>query len=347
MFWLRAVFILACALLYYAYYSYYSYTYTDAPFPTYIAPLIGLAGGLCVMLLDLFYRERIARNFFAVFIGLLIGVFFSDQVIVFLERFLLLYSDQVSSDFKEGLKRSVIIPLVPVIYLIICYTSVILILRAKESLKLIIPFVSLTDESRSSGGLVLDSSVLIDGRILDLCRSKLIDSRIVIPRFIISELQMIADSSNKIKRLRGRRGLDIVKKLQSLPEVDVEISDDFFQDPGPTDERLVKLASRKRAKVVTNDFNLLKVAQIQGVEVVNINDIARAMRLNVMVGENIEVEIVREGEGADQGVGYLPDGTMVVVEGARSLVGSRVTARVTNIYARDAGRIVFAKVVNE
>lgn len=344
--WLvRLLFISACALLYYAYYIYFQYVYTNSPFPAYIAPLIGIAGGVGVMFLDLLYRHKIARNFLAVFVGLLLGVLFSELIIMFLERFLLLYSDKQAGKFSEGLKKSVIIPLIPVIYLFVCYMSVTVLLHAKESMRLIIPFVSLRDESRPSGGLMLDSSALIDGRIVDLCSSRIIDSNITIPRFVVSELQTIADSPNKLKRLRGRRGLDIIKKLQSLKEVDVEIIDADIAIGDPVDERLVRLCVKRNARVVTNDFNLHKVAQIHGVEVVNINDIANAMKLSVAVGETIEVEIVKAGEGQGQGIGHLPDGTLVVVDNGSSHIGKHITVIVTNIYIKDAGRIVFAKPV--
>ncbi|MDZ7814624.1 MAG: TRAM domain-containing protein [Planctomycetota bacterium] len=337
----RSLFVVACALLFSSYYYYFSYAYEGSePFPRYIAPIIGLVSGLLVLMLDMLYREKIAKNFFAVFIGLVVGVFFSEQVIRFLERFLLLYRDNPIAEYGEELQR----PMIPIIYLIICYMSVMVTMHAKQSLKFIIPFVSLKDESRSSGGMMLDSSVLIDGRIVDLCRSMIIDSKLYIPDFVINELQTIADSSNKLKRLRGRRGLDVVKKLQELKEVDIEVLKQEVPGPGGVDEKLVRLAGFRKGKVVTNDFNLIKVAKIHEVEAINLNEIANAMKLSVMVGEPLEVEIIREGEGETQGVGYLPDGTMVVVEGASDLVGERVTATITNIYHRDAGRIVFARV---
>ncbi|MFA4985326.1 MAG: PIN/TRAM domain-containing protein [Candidatus Brocadiia bacterium] len=341
----RTIFISACALLYYEYYVYFTFVYKQTPFSTYVAPLIGIASGLAVVFLDLLYREKIARNFFAIFIGLIVGVFFSEQVINFLERFLLLYSSspEKSSSLQQNLQQSVIVPMIPIIYLICCYMSVTVMVSAKGYMRFIIPFVSLRDESRPSGGFILDSSVLIDGRVFDLCRSRLIDSKIGIPRFVLAELQTIADSANKLKRMRGRRGLDIVKKLQQLKEIEVEILEDENNSAMPVDERLVRLTASRNAKIVTNDFNLNKVAGIHGIEVVNINDIANAMKLNIIVGESIEVEIVRDGDGANQGVGYLPDGTMIVVEGARGLVGTRLTAVVTNVYQKDAGRIVFAK----
>jgi uncharacterized protein YacL len=341
----RIIFLIACSLLYLSYYYYFTYVYkTQAgPFPVYIAPIIGFVSGILVMVIDLLYREKVARNFFAVFIGLVIGVVFSELIIKFLERFLLLFAQQPGKS-QGDLGTSPIVPMIPIIYLFVSYMSVTVMLNAKETLRFIIPFVSLRDESKHSGGLLLDSSVLIDGRIFDLCRSRLIESRVILPRFIITELQSIADSSNKLKRIRGRRGLDVIKKLQTLKEIDIEVSDAFFDDPAPVDEKLVKLASSIRGKVVTNDFNLLKVAQIHGVEVVNINDIASAMKTTVTVGEPIEVDVIREGEGPQQGVGFLPDGTMVVVDGAKELIGQRVTATITNIYHKDAGRIIFAKV---
>ena len=346
--WLgRGIFIAACSLLYYSYYVYFTFVYDtqEAPFQSEIALIIGLVSGLIVMLLDFLYRDKIAKNFFAIFFGLIIGIFFSEQVITFLERFLLLYSENPQSGHAENLGRSPILPMIPIIYLIISYMSVMVMLNAKESMRFIIPFVSLKDETRSTGGLMLESSVLIDGRVVELCKSMIVDSRIFIPKIVINELQAIADSSNKLKRLRGRRGLEVVKKLKALKEIDLEILDEQIRTPMPLDEKLVQTALLLKARLVTNDFNLLKVAQIHGVEVVNINDIANAMKVNLIVGEPLEIEILKEGENEEQGIGFLPDGTMVVVEGARQFVGAKVKTTVTNIYNRETGKIVFAKVV--
>ncbi len=341
----RVLFLAGCALLYYSYYTYFTFVYKlpEGPFPTWLAPIIGVGSGVLVMLIDLLYREKVARNFFAVFIGLVLGIVFSELIIRFLERFLLLFAHTPGKGAPD-LSQSPIVHMIPIIYLVVSYMSVMVVLNAKESLRFVIPFVSLRDDSRHSGGFVLDSSVLIDGRIVDLCRSRLIDSTLILPRFVLAELQSVADSPNKMKRLRGRRGLDVVKKLQSVKEIDLEVAEDLFMDPAPVDEKLVRLAMARKAKVVTNDFNLVKVAQIQGVSIVNINDISNAMKMSVIVGEPLEVEIVREGESPTQGVGYLADGTMVVVEGAREMAGSRVSATVTNIYHKETGRMIFAKV---
>lgn len=189
---------------------------------------------------------------------------------------------------------------------------------------------------------ILDTSVLIDGRIADVVRSGFLEGTLVIPQFVLQELQGIADSSDPLKRKRGRRGLDVVRRLQS-ENVPVVIDERSFGKDLPVDNQLVVMAKRLRGKIISNDHNLSKVAEIHDVEVLNINDLANAMKQVVLPGEDIEVYIVKEGKEESQGVGYLDDGTMVVVDGGQSHLHEKVEATATSVLQTAAGRMIFAR----
>jgi uncharacterized protein YacL len=191
---------------------------------------------------------------------------------------------------------------------------------------------------------VLDSSALIDGRVADILRTHFLEGELIIPRFVVHELQRVADSADPDKRVRGRRGLDVVKELKSLSR-NVHVIDDDYEDLPAVDAKLVKLAIDLHADVLTTDYNLNKVAEIQGVRVLNVNELANAVKTVVLPGEEIEVKILREGREADQGVGYLDDGTMIVVEGGRSLIGSTIRAEVTSVLQSPSGKMIFTKLV--
>ena len=192
---------------------------------------------------------------------------------------------------------------------------------------------------------MLDTSVIIDGRIADIVETQILDGQLVMPKFVISELQAIADSSDRMRRSRGRRGLDIVNRLRANPKLDVQIFDrDLPEFAGqPVDLRLVALAKHLKGRLVTNDYNLNKVARIQDVDVINLNDLANAMKPSFLPGEQIEVRVVKAGEEPGQGVGYLDDGTMVVIEGGREHIGKPVHIAVTSVLQTSAGRMIFGR----
>jgi uncharacterized protein YacL len=191
---------------------------------------------------------------------------------------------------------------------------------------------------------LLDSSAIIDGRILDICLTGFVPGEILVPRFVVEELQHLADSADAEKRVRGRRGLDFVRRLQSGWEA-VRIDDKDYSDLDAVDAKLVRLARDLGAQIVTTDYTLKKVAEIQGVKVLNVNDLANSVKPAVLPGEIIEVKILREGREQDQGVGYLDDGTMIVVESGALLVGSRVKAEVTSVLQSPSGKMIFSRVV--
>lgn len=203
-----------------------------------------------------------------------------------------------------------------------------------------------TDEPEGRGPeehKILDTSVIIDGRIADICKTGFIEGTIVIPEFVLEELQHIADSSDLLKRNRGRRGLDILNKIQKELDVKVLIYEGDFEEISEVDSKLVKLAKVLRGKVVTNDFNLNKVCELQGVSVLNINDLANAVKPVVLPGEEIIVQVIKDGKEHGQGVAYLDDGTMIVVEGGREYIGTTMEVLVTSVLQTSAGRMIFAK----
>lgn len=190
---------------------------------------------------------------------------------------------------------------------------------------------------------LLDTSVIIDGRIADLCETGFIEGAFVIPHFILNELQHIADSSDSLKRARGRRGLDILNRIQKMIEIDVKIVDDDFPSIREVDSKLVALAKKLDAKIVTNDLNLNKVAELQGLKVLNINELCNALKPVVLPGESMRVFVLKEGKEAGQGVAYLDDGTMIVVDEAKRCIGRNVDVVVTSVLQTTAGRMIFTR----
>ena len=228
---------------------------------------------------------------------------------------------------------------------IVCYSSISILLQTKDDFRFIIPYVEFAKEIKGLKPYVLDTSVVIDGRIADVIETRVIDNQLIMPQFVIAELQAIADSSDRLRRSRGRRGLDILNRLRSDPKVDLVVYDrelpQFAEQP--VDQKLVLLAKHLDGKVVTNDYNLNKVAKLHDVGVINLNELSNALKPLFLPGETLEVRIIKQGEEAGQGVGYLEDGTMVVIEGSREFVHQEVIATVTSVLQTSAGRMVFGK----
>jgi uncharacterized protein YacL len=219
------------------------------------------------------------------------------------------------------------------------------VLQTKDDFRFIVPYVEFSKQTKGARPIVLDTSVLIDARIADIARTGIIENQVIVPRFVVLELQAIADGADKLKRNRGRRGLDTLADLKANPKI--EMID--YDPPGrhdtklPVDERLLHVARDLNARVLTNDFNLNKVAQLRGVDVVNVNDLANAVKPVVLPGERMVVRLVKPGEEAGQGVGYLDDGTMVVVEQARQHLNEEVEFTVTNTRQTSAGKMIFGR----
>jgi uncharacterized protein YacL len=190
---------------------------------------------------------------------------------------------------------------------------------------------------------LLDTSVLIDGRIADICEAQFIDGVLIVPQFVLHELQLVADSGDALKRQRGRRGLDVLERIRKMPGVEVRVLESDSSQPGEVDHKLIDLARQTGAKIVTNDFNLNKVATVQGLSVLNVNQLANALKPVVLPGEPMRVLILREGKEANQGVAYLDDGTMVVIDGAKRFINKSVDITVTSVHQTTAGKMIFGR----
>jgi uncharacterized protein YacL len=199
------------------------------------------------------------------------------------------------------------------------------------------------ETSALRGRKILDTSVIIDGRISDVCETGFVEGTLIIPQFVLRELQLVADSSDSLKRNRGRRGLDVLQRIRKMSSVQVQIVDDDFPKVRGVDLKLIELAKAMDAKIMTNDFNLNKVAQVQGVAVLNVNDLANSLKPVVLPGETMRVFILKEGKEHNQGIAYLDDGTMVVVDNARKMISKTIDIAVTSVLQTTAGRMIFGK----
>lgn len=300
-------------------------------------PLVTFVGLLIlsqvVTLADILIPRKRIEVVSAVYFGLLIGTLLSFLLLLAVSPILF----RVAPDWDGAV--NLFMPLV------MSYLSISLLLQTKDDFRFVIPFVEFSRELKGGRPLILDSSALIDGRIADVIETRIIDSKMIVPTFVLKEVQDIADSSDKSRRTRGRRGLDVLARLQSLSGVDIEVQDfdDHDARTMPVDQKLIKMARHVSGRIITGDFNLNKVAGVQGVEVVNLNDVASALRPRFLPGDSLRVKVQREGEGHGQGVGYLDDGTMVVCEMGSGLIGQDIEAVVTSVLQSSAGRMIFAR----
>jgi uncharacterized protein YacL len=299
---------------------------------------IVLAITQAALIIDLVVRRKRIEVISAVYFGLVIG---------FLLSYLIMQAMQpifAGMNLEEYYRRIVEM----IILLTITYLSVSFIMQTRDDFRFVIPYVEFAREVKGTRPMILDSSALIDGRIADLVDTQVIDSPLVVPQFVLMEIQDIADSNDKMRRTRGRRGLEVLSKLQNSPHADVRVREtnaDEFRNM-PVDQRLIEVAKQMSGRVVTNDFNLNKVAAVQGVEVVNLNDVANALKPRYLPGERLRTRILKEGESQGQGVGYLDDGTMVVCEQANHLVGQDIDVIVTSVLQSSAGRMIFGRQVH-
>ncbi|HUS47303.1 MAG TPA: PIN domain-containing protein [Phycisphaerae bacterium] len=228
----------------------------------------------------------------------------------------------------------------------VVFLCVSFVLQTKDDFRFVIPYVEFSRETKGARPMLLDTSVIIDGRIADIAETGVLESELLVPRFILSELQAIADSEDRLKRNRGRRGLDVLNRLQGNKKIDIRIIDPHVPavEAAPdVDGKLLALAKHLSGRAVTNDYNLNKVAKLRGVDIININDLANAMKPVALPGERLSVQVVKPGEEAGQGVGYLPDGTMVVAEQGRDYIGKEIVITVTSALQTSAGRMIFGR----
>lgn len=294
---------------------------------------IGILIGALVILLDMFFKKATVKNMLSILLGIILGLLLNK-----------LFIDVIS---LSNLDDDVVAKLNFISALVFSYLGAVLILRGQEEFQLMIPFVRLDTKASGNGIVLLDTSVIIDGRIADMCETDFIGGQVIVPGFVLKELQAIADSSDGLKRNRGRRGLDVLNKIKNSQHVSVKVHELDFPEIHAVDAKLVKMAQELNARIFTNDFNLNKVAELQGIKVLNINALANALKPVVMPGEMMTVKILKEGKEDNQGVAYLDDGTMVVVDNGRKAIGHTVNVSITSVLQTQAGRMIFAKAADE
>jgi uncharacterized protein YacL len=297
------------------------------------APLgiaLGIIFGLALVLVDRLLKGFSLRAFSSATFGLLLGLLFA----------ILLMGSQILRFQPETTQWTVRL----VLYCTFSYLGMMLAMRSnRDEFSLIIPYVRFARETTQHEPLVVDSNVIIDGRIADLCATGFLSRSLIVPRFVLGELQTLADSRDPIKRERGRRGLEILNQLQLSREMELTIHDSVEDADLETDARLVRVAKLLQARLLTNDVALCQVARLQQVPTLNLGDLARALRPVVVAGDELDLALVKEGRDAHQAIGYLPDGTMIVVNQARPHLGQTVTVVVSSALQTAAGRLVFAE----
>lgn len=292
--------------------------------------IIGIIFGLLVVLADRLLKGVSLRAFSSATFGLLLGLFFAN----------LLMASQILRYQSETTQWAVRL----IVYCTFGYLGMMLAMRSnRDEFSLIIPYVRFTRETTQHEPLVVDTNVIIDGRIADLCRTGFLSRALIVPRFVLGELQVLADSRDPIKRERGRRGLEILQQLQGSREVELTIHESEGDAELPIDARLVRTAKVLQARLLTNDVALCQVARLQQVPALNLADLARALRPVVVAGDELELNLIKEGRDAHQAVGYLPDGTMIVVNHARAQLGKAVMIVVSSALQTGAGRLIFAE----
>ncbi len=300
---------------------------------SYNMELIGGLVGFCLSLIIIFaeigMRRVSVKGLSSAVFGLLLG---------------LIMSKLVTDAFSLAPISPQALSIVRVTFtLILCYLGMIIAMRGKDEFNIIIPYVRLRRQGQAEEVVVIDTSVIIDGRIQDIFKTKFLEGKMIVPRFVLKELQQIADSSEPMKRQRGRRGLEILHTIQKEDGQLITINEEEFPETAGVDAKLVKLAKLLEAKILTVDFNLNRVAGIQGVKVLNINELANALKPVVFPGERMQIKLIKDGKEHNQAVGYLDDGTMVVVEDARRFIGQEVKVAVTSVLQTQAGRMIFTK----
>jgi len=292
-----------------------------------------MGAAVVVIGLDVALRRKSISLVSAVFFGLVVGL-----VVTILLGPVVDITVWIPEKAREPVKVALAV--------ITSYLAISLILQTKDDFRFIIPYIEFAKQQKGGRPLLLDTSAVIDGRIADVAETRFLDSPLVVPRFVLTELQAVADSTDRLKRNRGRRGLDVLNRLQSMAHVDISIQESPVpaQAGDGVDQRLVAMAAVVSGRIVTNDFNLNKVAKVSGIEVINLNDLANALKPAFLPGETVEVAVIKPGQEGGQGVGYLEDGTMVVVEDGEKSIGQAVTITVTSVLPTSAGRIIFGRI---
>jgi len=322
---LRTVFLMLCVLGSWS----ISQLHDDWALHPVTAISIGLVGGGLVIGLDKLLKGFSLRGLsaatFGLFVGSLISYFIGNSVLF---RFI---------DPEPRLIAQI------AMYLVAGYMAMVIALRGKDEFNLVIPYVKFVRENKPERLVLLDTNIIIDGRIQEICLTGFLDAILVVPRFVLAELQYIADAEDEMRRARGRRGLEVLRALQTNARVEVKIHDNDVPEFHEVDDKLIELARRLPAEILTNDYNLGRVAELQHVKVLNLNDLSRALRPVMQPGERLTVRLIKHGREPEQGVAYLDDGTMVVVNRARRLIGQDAEVIIASVLQTAAGRMAFAE----
>jgi uncharacterized protein YacL len=293
------------------------------------ALFFGVSLAIAIIFLEFKARYHSARVLIGAVLGSLVGLLSASLVSVMIEN-MTVFSSRTESFLQ-------FLTLIALVYVGIS-------VGATKGNLLNLSFDGLKkDRTSRKHPKILDTSVIIDGRVADILDTGFLEGQLLLPQFVLHELQMVADSADSIKRNRGRRGLDILDKIQKKPAITVKIVDTDYPEVAEVDMKLIELAKETGAKIITNDFNLNKVARLQGVDVLNINELANILKPVVLPGESMSVFILKEGKEYNQGIAYLDDGTMVVVDNARKMIGETVDIRVTSVRQTTAGKMIFSK----
>lgn len=312
-------------------------TVNEFGFTTVVGIIVAATGlGVAVLLLDALTPRKRLTSLVGAYLGLCLGLVAAIAIGTLI--------DTISQAWElTGEGYNVYIPLTKVVIgIILCYLSVSIVLTTKDDFRLVIPYVEFSKQTRGVRPVLLDTSVLIDGRIESLAASRFLDAPLIVPEFVLAELQALADSADRIKRAKGRRGLETVERLQSAPLVDLEVQQ-IVGDGRGVDSQLIDLAQHEGHRILTLDSGLAKVATIRGIQVLNLHELVGALQTSASLGESLRIEITRKGEQRQQGVGYTPEGMMVVVEEAAAHVGETVEVEVMNTVRTGAGTMHFAR----
>ncbi|MFN7181274.1 MAG: PIN/TRAM domain-containing protein [Planctomycetota bacterium] len=336
---LRIIFIIFALIISYA----FGNTVLQTQTAKIITPIIGLAVAITLVILEVFFTKDMIPYISIIIIGLMFGFLVSY---IFVKLFLILpvIEDFKNSSPQEYEKYEFWIKLV--LSFVITYLVLLVVIKAQSEFKFLIPFIELKKETntQAKGELyVVDTSVLIDGRIYDMVENNLLRGTIIAPRFILEETQFLADSEDKLKRTKGKRGIDTLAKLQNSRNISLEIYESQLPFTGTVDQKLIRLSKTLGAILISNDMNLCKLAQVEGVKYININILANVLKPVFLPGEELSIRLIKHGENPGQGVGFLEDGSMVVVENSAPLIGKTVNVVVASIITTTAGRIIFAQ----
>lgn len=297
-----------------------------------IAVIIGLVGGGAFIGVDKalkgFSLRGLSAATFGLFVGFMVSYFIGNSVLF---KFI---------DEEPKLIAQI------AMYVVCTYLAMVIALRGKDEFNLVIPYVKFMKENKPDRLVLLDTNIIIDGRILEVCATGFLDAVLVIPRFVLDELQYIADAGDEVKRVRGRRGLEVLKALQQNQRVEVKIHDNDLPNIKEVDAKLVQLAQMLPAEILTNDYNLHRIAELQHVKVLNFNELAKSLRPVVLPGEKLTVRLLKEGREPQQAIAYLDDGTMIVVSRGRRYVGQEVEVTVSSVLQTAAGRMAFAEMAD-